>query len=99
MTKKSICARLSTMVSPPQKTDILCLLSYFSEKEIQKKFKKNALDIIRALFKDESIAIDIVPQLEFFLDFSRGFTPFCSNKGLQRLYPCQNFFCCEPLKC
>jgi len=30
-------------------------------KKISKKFKKNALDIIRVLFKDESITIDIVP--------------------------------------
>jgi len=46
--------------------------------------EKNALDIIRVLFKDESITIDIVPQLKKILDFSRDVTPFCKNKGSQR---------------
>jgi len=64
-----------------------------------KKFKKNALVIIRILFKDKSITIDIVPELNFFLDFSWGVTPFCKNKGSQKLDPSWNFFCCEPLKC
>jgi len=58
------------LVLPP-KTDILRLLSYFSKNIFSKKFKKNALDIIRAFLKDESITIDIVPQLKKFLDFSR----------------------------
>jgi len=51
-----------------------------------------------ALFKDKSITIDIVPQLQIFLDFSRGVTPFCKNKGSQKLDPSWNFFCYEPLK-
>jgi len=66
---------------------------------LKKKFKKNVLDIIGVLFKDESITIDIVLQLKFFLDFSRGVTPFCKNKGSQKVDPSWNFFCSEPLKC
>jgi len=62
------------------------------------KFKKNALDIIRVLLKDKSITINIVPQLKNFLDFSGGVTPFCTNKGSQKLDPSWNFFCCVPLK-
>jgi len=57
------------------------------------------MDTIRILFKDASITIDIVPQLNFFLDFSRGVTPFFKNKDSQRLDPSWNFFCCEPFKC
>jgi len=38
---------------------------------LEKKIKKNALDISRAIFKDESITIDIVSQLNFFLDVSK----------------------------
>jgi len=34
-----------------------------------------------------------------FLDFSRGVTSFCKNKGSQKLDPSWNLFCCEPLKC
>jgi len=48
--------------------------------DIFKKFKKNAVDIVRLRFKDESITIEIVPQLKKFLDFSWGVTPFCKNK-------------------
>jgi len=92
--KNNQSARDSMRWSPPPKTSILRLLSYFS-----KEFNKNALDIMRVLFKDESITIDIVPQFEKFLDFSRGVTPFCKVKGSQRLDPSWNFFCCEPLKC
>jgi len=57
------------------------------------------MDTIRILVKDESITIDIVPQLDFFLDFSRGVTPFFTNTECQRLDPSWNFFCCEPFKC
>jgi len=96
--QKNHCAGLRVRVSPP-KTVILRFLSYFSKNIFQKKFKKNALDIIRVLFKDESITIDIVPKLKFLLDFSRGVTPFGKNKGSQKLNPSWNFFCCEPLKC
>jgi len=68
------------------------------KKYFSKNFKKNALDIIRVLFKDASIAIDIVPQLKKILDFLLSVTPFCKNKGSQRLDPSWNFFCCEPVK-
>jgi len=69
------------------------------EKNFKKKFKKNALNIIRVLFKDKSNTIDIVSELKIFLDFSWGVTSFCKNKGSQKLVPTWNFFCCEPLKC
>jgi len=35
---------------------------------------------VEFVYKDESIAIDIFPQLNCFLDFSRAVTPFCKNK-------------------
>jgi len=41
----------------------------------------NVLYIIRVLFKNRSIIIDNVHQLQKILDFSRGVTPFCKNKG------------------
>jgi len=44
-----------------------------------KKIKQNALDIIGVRLKDKLITIYIVPQLKYFLDFSRGVTPFCQN--------------------
>ena len=69
------------------------------EKYCMKKFKQNALDMLGVLFKDKSITIDIVPELKNFLDFSWGVTPFCKNKGSQKLDPSWNFFCCEPVKC
>jgi len=54
---------------------------------------------LECFFQDKSITIDIVPELKFFLDFSWGVTPFCKNKGSQKLDPSWNFFGCEPLKC
>jgi len=48
------------------------------------------------LFNDESITIVIAHQLQKFLDFSRGVTPFCKKKGSQKLDPSWNFFCCGP---
>ena len=77
----------------------LCAFFHIFQKHFSKEFKKNALDIIRVLFKDKSITIDIVPQFKIFLDFSRGVTPFYKKKGSQRLDPSWNFFCCEPAKC
>ena len=61
---------------------ILSFSAFFQIKiwMFSKKIKNNALDIIRVIFKDESIAIDIYPQLNFFLDFSRAVTSFCKNK-------------------
>jgi len=86
------------MVSPPNNCHFAPSFIFF-KKYFMKKFKKNALDIIRVLFKDKSITIDIVPELKFFLDFSWGVTPFCKNKGSQKQDPSWNFFCSEPLKC
>jgi len=67
------------------------LRGIFFKKYFPKEFKKNALDLIGLPFEDESIKIDIVPQLKKILDFSRGITPFCKNKGSQRLDSCWNF--------
>jgi len=44
------------------------------------KFKKECGGLIRLRLKDESIIIDIVSQLNVFLDISWGVTPFCKNK-------------------
>jgi len=50
---------------PPQKLSF-CVFIHIFQKKNSKKFKKNALDIIRVLFKDASITIDVVPQLKNF---------------------------------
>jgi len=50
-----------------------------------KQFKKNALDIIRILFKDKSITIDIVPELKIFLDFSWGFHAFLQKQRFAKI--------------
>jgi len=60
-----------------------------------KALKKNALDTIRLLFQDESIAIDIFPQLKIFPDFSRAVSPFLQKPSSQKLDPSWNCFCCE----
>jgi len=65
---------------------------YKYQKTIFKQIEKNALDLITVLLKDDSITIDIVPQLDFFFDLSRGDTPFCKNKSLQKLDPSCNSF-------
>jgi len=64
---------------PPQKTVIFHLLSN-KGLDFSKKIQKNALDIIGVRLKDKLITIYIVPQLKYFLNFSRGVTPFCQNK-------------------
>jgi len=87
------------VVSPPPKNCHFAPSFIFFKKCFSKKFKKNALDIIRVLFTDRSITFDIVPQSQFFLDFSRGVTPFGKNKGSQKPDPSRNFFCYEPVKC
>ena len=98
LSKKSICAGLSARVFPHRNCHLASFFIFCTKKN-SKQFKKNALDIIRVLLKDESITIDIVSQLKKFLDFSWGVTPFCENKGSQKLDPTWDFFCCEPLKC
>jgi len=77
---------------PPQNCQFVPSFIIF-KKYFPKKFKKNALDIIRVLFTDESITFDIVPQLKIFLDFSQGVMPFCKNTGSQKLDPRWNVFC------
>jgi len=62
--------------------------------DVFKKNRKSALDIIEVLFKDESIAIDIFPQLNFFLDFSRAVTSL-AKKSSQKIDPSWICFCCE----
>jgi len=79
------------LVSPPPKLSFCAFFHIFQKKNL-KKFKRNALDIIRVLLKDKSITIDIVSQFKFFLDFSWGVTPFGKNKGSQKLDPIWNFF-------
>jgi len=98
MTTKINLRGIQSVGFPPPNLSF-CAFFHIFQKHFSKEFKKNALDIIRVLFKDKSIKIDIVPQLNFFHYFSRGVTPFCKNKGSQRLDPSWNIFCCEPLKC
>ena len=68
--KKSFCAGLSEIVSPSQNCHFAPAFIFF-KRYFSNKFTKNVLDLIRGRFKDESITIDIVPQLKKFLDFSR----------------------------
>jgi len=72
MTKKKNQSRVIQRVglAPPQNCHFAPSFM-FSKKYFSKKFKKNALDIIGVLFKDESITIHIVAQLNFFLDFAK----------------------------
>jgi len=85
MRKNIQSARDQARLFPLPKKLSFCAFFHVFQKKIAKKFQKNALDIIRVLFKDKSITIDIIPQLETFLDFSRGVTPLCKNKDSQRL--------------
>jgi len=71
--------RCRTLQKPPQKCHFppsfrSCLGDFC------KKIKKNALDIIRMLFEDKSIAIDIVPQLRFFSTFHGVSRLFANTK-------------------
>jgi len=83
------------MLFPPKNCHFAPFFIFF-KKYFSKNFRKNALDVMGVLSTDESITIDIVHQLQKFLGFSRGVTPFCKNKGSPKLYPSWNFFCCEP---
>jgi len=96
--KKSICTGLRAMISPHQNCHFGPSFIFF-KKCFSKKFKKNAVDMIRNFLKDESNTSDSISQLQIFFAFSRGVTPFCKNKGSQKQDPSWNFFCSEPLKC
>jgi len=68
------------MVSPPPKTVILRLISYFSQNILRKNSKRMRWTLLEYFLKTIDY-IDIVPELKLFLDFSWGVTPFCKNIG------------------
>jgi len=56
--------------SPPPKTVIFRLLSDQVLNIFRENYNRNAVDIIGLLVKDDSITIDTVSQLDFFLNIS-----------------------------
>jgi len=76
MTNRINLCRIKGVGFPPPKNCHFEPSYIFFKKHFSKKFTKNALDIIRVLFKDESITINIVPQINFSLTFH----------GLSRLF-------------
>jgi len=84
---------------PPKKTVILRLLSYFSKNIFQKTSIKIRWTPFEYFLKTNQLQLILFLNSKKFVDFPGGVTPFCKNKGSQKLDPSWSFFCCEPLKC
>ena len=45
-----------------------------------KKIQKESASLLKYFLKTNLLLYGIIPQIQFFLDFSQGFMPFCKNK-------------------
>jgi len=86
MTKKINLRGIQSVGSPTPNMSFCTFFRIF-QKYFSKKFKKNALDIIRVLFKDKSITIDIIPQLNFFPLLFTGCHAFLQKQRFAKTRP------------